>query len=94
MVGVMHVLDVSVEPVVFVRRVRHLSQTTVRLRHAVLAVDHVAVPVLRLVFVVAGVRVFHAVFVLVMRRGLWKTYKRVSVGHRTPPPPASHLSKL
>lgn len=68
--SVVDVLDVSVEPVVLVGGVRHLPDAAVRFDQAVLAVHDVAVPVLRLMVVVARVRVLDAVFVRVVRRRL------------------------
>jgi len=66
MVGVVLVVNVRVESVVLVGRVSHLADSTVRLHHAVLAEHYVTLTVLRLVFVVAGVRVFDAVLICVM----------------------------
>lgn len=70
MVGMVNVMDVRVETVVLVGRISHLPDATVRLDEAVLPVDHVSVAVLRLVFLVAGVRIFDAVLVRVMGRRL------------------------
>lgn len=69
-VRVVLVVHVSVETVVLVGRVRHLPDAAVRFDQAVLAVHHVPFAVLRLVFMVAGVRVLNAVFVRVMGRRL------------------------
>lgn len=65
-VGMVHVVDVRVEPVVLVCRVSHLTDSTVRFHQAVLSVHYVTLAVLRLVFVVTSVRVFDAVLVRVM----------------------------
>lgn len=66
MMRVMFVMDVGVETVVFVGRVRHLSDPAIRLDHAVSAVNHVPMSFLPLAFIVLGVRVLNTVLVSVL----------------------------
>jgi hypothetical protein len=62
-VGVVDMVDVRVESVMLVCCVSHLADSTVWFHHAVFTVHHVTFAVLRLVFVVAGMRVFDTVLV-------------------------------
>lgn len=74
--SVVFVVDVRVEPVVLVSRIRHFSDTTVGLDQAIAAVHYVPVPFLPLVFVVLRVWVFDAVLERVLGRRLQK--RRIS----------------
>lgn len=67
---VVFVVDVRVETVFLVGRVRHLPDATVWLDQTVSTVHHVTMPFLPLVFVVFRVRVFDAVLVRVLGRCL------------------------
>lgn len=80
-VGVVDVVDVRVEAVVLVCRIRHLPDSTVGLDHAVLAVHDIALAVLRLMLVVASVRVFYSVLVRVVRWCLQETRPSVNNQH-------------
>ena len=78
--GMAQFVDYSVESVLVVRGVVHLSNVTVRLHQLVVTFDYVTVPRLVLALDVVRVRIVHFVLELVVRRRLRKhnidVYKR------------------